>query len=113
MLELFTGERKRRAAPRGKRASTIVSTPLEGGRPVDGEMVMCCHCGRHWLWQEGSGNLRGFCMNCKGYTCGPGCETCVPVQQLIENIEAGMPWEVARLHKPITVSRGGILIPGE
>lgn len=53
--------------------------------------LCCCHCGGHWLPQPGSGKERGWCRNCAGYVCGPGCVECVPVEVMLENIEQGRP----------------------
>lgn len=36
-------------------------------------------------------NIRGFCTNCMGPVCGPGCAECVPTEQLLENYEKGRP----------------------
>lgn len=51
--------------------------------------VQCVHCGGHFSPKPGSGIVRGFCQNCNGYVCGPGCAKCVPVEQLLENYEKG------------------------
>lgn len=64
--------------------------------------LMCGHCGSHFEVRPGSGKVRGFCMNCARPVCGPGCEKCVPVEQMLENIEKGRPLDF----KPI-VSPGG------
>lgn len=53
--------------------------------------LQCVHCGGHWIASPGSGKIRGFCMRCNGPICGPGCAECVPVEQMLENIEAGRP----------------------
>lgn len=53
--------------------------------------LQCVHCGQHWTPQPGSGKVRGFCRNCMGPVCGPGCAECVPQEQLVENLEAGRP----------------------
>jgi hypothetical protein len=49
----------------------------------------CVHCGGAFAIEPGSGKIRGFCTNCNGYVCGPGCKDCVPMEQLLENLEAG------------------------
>jgi hypothetical protein len=50
-----------------------------------GETRQCVHCGRHWIWQHGSGRVRGYCMNCGGITCGSQeCNVCVPWQKKME-----------------------------
>lgn len=48
---------------------------------------MCVHCGGHWVVEPGSGALRGFCQNCNGYICGPGCMECVPVEKMLDIME--------------------------
>lgn len=60
-------------------------------RVVQGATLSCCHCQTTWVVQKGSGRLRGFCQNCMGFVCGPGCAECVPLERRIENIEAGRP----------------------
>lgn len=47
----------------------------------------CCHCGGQWIPKPGSGRMRGWCMNCNGPVCGPGCHECVPWEQYLENLE--------------------------
>lgn len=54
-------------------------------------MLQCVHCGSHFPRQPGSGKVRGWCVRCHGPICGPGCAACVPYEQQIENIEAGLP----------------------
>ncbi len=58
-------------------------------------MVQCVHCGAH---RPPSPQL-GFCMNCNGFTCGPRCEQCVPLEQFLENVERGLPEN----HRPAKV----------
>lgn len=53
--------------------------------------AQCCHCSRHFVIRPGSGRIRGFCQNCNGLVCGPGCVACVPTEVLLENIEQGRP----------------------
>lgn len=61
------------------------------GELQEGSTLSCCHCGKHWEVRKGSGIERGFCQNCMGYVCGPSCYDCIPVEQKLENIEAGRP----------------------
>lgn len=61
--------------------------------------LQCVHCGGHWFPQPGSGRIRGYCSNCNGFVCGPGCAACVPTEQLLENIEKGRPLD----YKPVCV----------
>lgn len=63
--------------------------------------LQCVHCGHHFMSEPGSGNVRGFCMNCAGPVCGPGCVACVPVEQLLENLEAGRPADFRRVFVPV------------
>jgi hypothetical protein len=63
------------------------------GEIIDCDTLQCAHCGGHWEVVAGSGKLRGFCARCDGYVCGaPLCmAVCCPVEQRLENIEAGRP----------------------
>lgn len=51
--------------------------------------LQCVHCGGHWIAQPGSGRIRGFCQNCMGPVCGPGCAACVPTDLYLTNLETG------------------------
>ena len=51
--------------------------------------LQCVHCGGHWQCRPGSGNVRGYCWRCNGPVCGPACAECVPVEQRLEQMEAG------------------------
>ena len=64
--------------------------------------LQCGHCGGHFEVRPGSGKVRGWCMNCARPVCGPGCEACVPVEQMLENMERGRPLDF----KPIIVTGG-------
>ena len=77
------------------------------GETTESDLLQCVHCGGHFTLNPGSGKTRGFCMNCNGPVCGKSCEKCVPIEQWLENREAG----VADDHKPVRVSMGGILLP--
>ncbi len=66
--------------------------------------LQCVHCQKHWVPEPGSGRMRGFCQNCMGPICGPGCAKCVHWEQMIENIEKGRPLD----YKPIQAS---VLMP--
>lgn len=84
----------------------------------------CVHCGGHFpkkpaeklvgelytaedakRMQESGKTMRGWCRNCNGPVCGPGCAACVHVEQMLENIEAGRPLD----YKPIKVSFHNIM----
>lgn len=62
--------------------------------------LQCVHCGGHWYPRPGSGRVRGWCMNCNGVVCGPGCAECVPVEVYLENMEKGRPHDF----RPVAVS---------
>lgn len=77
----------------------IVMSP-DADRPLLTQATaQCVHCSGHFLIQPGSGRVRGFCQNCMGPVCGPGCAACVHFEQLLENIESGRPLDF----KPIIV----------
>jgi hypothetical protein len=99
----------------------LITTPLDGGPETVQDTVQCVHCGGHWIVQPGSGKIRGYCGNCAGPICGPGCAVCVgPWEARMENIEAGRPeatprrilvcsgWERVSDHRPVpeSVRRG-------
>lgn len=80
------------AKPPGTVGSILISTPNDSDRSVEISMVQCCHCGRHTPYVPGSGRRRGFCMRCARLTCGdPRCDACLPIEQWLENREAGRP----------------------
>lgn len=54
------------------------------GPVVERDTLSCVHCGGHWVVVPGSGRTRGWCMKCKGPTCGKqACCACRPVDALI------------------------------
>jgi hypothetical protein len=61
------------------------------GRVTRGETWMCVHCNAHHDVCPGSGKLRGVCTRCNGYVCPTCADACVPLEQLLENLEAGRP----------------------
>lgn len=73
-----------------KASGTFYATGL-WGELVEGQTLSCVHCQHTWELKRGSGKLRGYCQNCAGYVCGPGCLECVPVERRVENVEAGRP----------------------
>jgi hypothetical protein len=80
--------------------SLIIADP-GADRPIaEAATIQCVHCGRHWVARPGSGRIRGFCLRCHGPICGPGCAECVPIEQQLDNLEAGRPI----LHRPIVLS---------
>lgn len=64
--------------------------------------MQCGHCGRHWIPRPGSGIVRGFCQRCMKPICGPGCESCRPVEVYLDNLEKGRPAD----YRPIIVPTG-------
>ena len=79
------------AAPVAKPAGAIL---VDGVQVAD--TLQCVHCGRHWIPQKGSGRVRGYCLHCQGPVCGPGCVTCVPLEQRFEQAERQARWLAAR-----------------
>lgn len=66
-----------------KYAGEVEYVGLDGKSVVRG-IKQCCHCGSHWVPQPGSGNRRGFCMNCSGDLCSDKCaERCEPFEKKI------------------------------
>lgn len=78
----------------------MVSTGPDG-EIVEADTLQCVHCGCHFAVEPGSGKIRGYCGSCNGPTCGPKCQACVPVDQLLENIEQGRSLDF----RPIIVAR--------
>ena len=99
----------------GRNAGVLISTPFDCDRIQHQDLIQCIHCQFTTPWQPGSGRLWGFCARCNGWFCGwkeSCCNYCVPAEAMIENLEAGMPYEVAVRHRPIRVSTAGLLLPG-
>ena len=66
------------------------------------DTVQCCHCGRHWVFEPGSGRKRGYCLKCNAITCGnERCDLCVPIEAQIDNMEHGRP---VLTERPLIVS---------
>lgn len=64
-----------------------------GGIIVDGiqvaDTLRCVHCSAHWVPIKGSGKRRGYCMVCKGVTCGSiKCDICIPLEARLEGWES-------------------------
>lgn len=97
----------------GRISGELITTSAEG-KVTHEPTIMCSHCGKSWVPKKGSGRRRGVCLLCNGYTCGaPGCDACVPMEQMLENFEAGRPLD----YRPIraaggfeAVSGGGVLL---
>lgn len=67
------------------------------------DTVACVHCGGQFALRPGSGNVRGYCMNCAGPVCGPSCAACVPLEVYLSNMERGVAPELADKFTPICV----------
>jgi hypothetical protein len=90
-----------------KEAGRIIVTDPGSDKPLaEVGTLQCCHCGGHWIPQPGSGRVRGFCQNCNGFVCGPGCAACVPAEQLLENIEKGRPLDFKPICVPVSFGGG-------
>jgi hypothetical protein len=104
----------RRSAPRGKLAGVIVSTFTERDKEVVTEEIQCCHCGRNWVYQAGSGNLRGWCGCCSDFTCGPTCPAgtgCVPKEVFLDNLARGLPgWTERPTMAQVPATASGTLL---
>jgi hypothetical protein len=60
------------------------------GRDIEHDTQQCCHCGKHFILQPGSGTIRGFCRGCMGMTCGnPACIPCVNFEKKMDLYEKG------------------------
>ena len=64
------------------------------GELIFNNLYTCCHC--QYTWEAPTGSLGGkkaggFCGKCVGYICrNPDClKECIPVEQRLENVEAG------------------------
>lgn len=85
-----------------RKAAGWTKTTGPWGEVVNGDLLQCVHCRHSWEVVVGSGISRGWCNNCVGYTCGNSlCIECVPFEQRLANIEAGIP---ALTPKPEMVS---------
>ena len=57
-------------------ASYLLGDYVDVNRKDEYDMVMCRHCGMHFVERPGSEIQRGWCYNCAGKLCGkPGCMT--------------------------------------
>ena len=73
---------------------------------IEADTLQCVHCGGHWRVEPGSGKIRGFCTNCNGPVCGPGCEKCVPIEKQLEIMEG------TRSPDAVSVNVSAIWTPG-
>jgi hypothetical protein len=54
----------------GHKAAAYFSTGDGQGHKIEGEQRQCVHCQFLWDYRPGSGDERGWCLNCGGYLCG-------------------------------------------
>lgn len=101
--------------PSLNRASGYFEATGLDGSFQSGETRQCCHCGGTWEYKPGSGNRRGYCPRCDGFTCGhPACGVCVPTEQLLENYEHGRPLDYRPIVVPVSVpTPHRLIVPGE
>ena len=74
---------------RDREGLIIVSDPGADKPLSETKTVQCVHCDGHFVVDLRRAEGRGWCMNCCGYVCGRECAKCVPVEQLLDNIEKG------------------------
>lgn len=53
----------------GHKPSGYTVTQDESGCRIEGETRQCVHCQFTWIYQPGSGDRRGWCLNCNGFVC--------------------------------------------
>jgi hypothetical protein len=71
-----------------RKAHGYATWSLPDGKQVEKDTLQCCHCGGHFYVTPGSGQKRGWCMNCNAPTCGnKECCECIPLMKKIENQE--------------------------
>jgi hypothetical protein len=89
--------------------SAVVETQEFGSDKITRQkMVMCCHCGLHFL-EPREGFF--FCDSCVGpVCCSKNCrETCLHLEQWMENLEAGRPedYKPSRIFVPFNYGLKG------
>lgn len=99
--------RTTRAAPFSHRpemkkySGELITTPHGSDKAIRHGTLSCVHCQRTWVHTPGSGKVRGWCGRCNGPICSAECaEKCVPLEQMIENIEHGRELD----YRPISVN---------
>lgn len=91
---------RRRQSTLGTPDSTTIVRPVDGSREWQMDHVACCHCGRHHQITTAAIHAAvaggkplelGFCQKCGHPTCAsePCASTCTPLEQQLENMEAG------------------------
>lgn len=106
---------------KSEHGTMVYSDPGADSAVLEIKTHQCCHCGGQFTMkpqkliatpltpaeairkQTEGVKVRGWCQNCSGYICGPGCAACVNFEQYLENIEKGRPADF----KPIIVSVPG------
>lgn len=87
----------------------LITMPWDSDRAKIEKTIQCVHCGAHHVIKEAferacQGKL-GFCARCNGPTCGRAiCEPCVPQEQQLENMEAGIVGPEVKIFRPTKVS---------
>lgn len=109
-----------------KAAGQLIITDPGTDRPLlEVATLQCVHCGQHFeakplkpaaslnitteeavIRSARGARIRGFCQNCNGPVCGPGCAVCVHVEQMLENIEQGRPLDYKPIIVPVRFSGG-------
>lgn len=71
-------------------AGTIIINDPDLPSETQSSTMQCCHCGKHWDVQVGSGKKRGWCTKCSGPTCGhPICmKYCYPQEKQHDDRES-------------------------
>lgn len=94
--------------PRTKYSGELITTPHGGDKAIRQGTLSCVHCQQTWVHQPGSGKIRGFCTRCNGPICSAECaEKCVPLEQMIENIEHGRELDYRPIRVNVLSSLGG------
>lgn len=82
-------------------SATLILFDPDAPREQQLEFIRCCHCGKHHPARGAVGLLLagvpalGYCSRCDGVHC-PQCVACVPVEQRLDNLEAGRAVDAAR-----------------
>ena len=59
----------RRTAPARLKRGILVSTPLDGGKVIERELIQCCHCQFTAVWLPGMEKGWGVCWRCHDWHC--------------------------------------------
>jgi hypothetical protein len=112
----------------GHKPNGYLVTTVQGVR-LEQETRQCVHCQYMWVYNPGSGDTRGFCLNCGGFICGrPQCAAqqkyfieqhlaatqkvrgCIPLEEWnnrrIEKLAHKFPLEPG-----LTVTADGLIVP--